>query len=120
MSKDSRFTIISLDLATVTGCGFWAHGMDKPRSLRWEFPRGVEWNGRAYRNLYENLWTVHGIVGKDLPIKAIYFERPMTPMHGQGTMNIQGITRLMGLVAVAELFADVVGANCMEVNVSSW
>lgn len=115
-----RFTIISADLATKTGLAFWSPGMEKPRSILLELPSGEEWNGRAYRKLYEALWAIHQIAGDVAPITKVYFEAPISPGHMQGFTNAKTIYRLVGLVAVLEMFADVIGANCMFVYATSW
>lgn len=115
-----RFTIISADLASKTGLAFWTPGMEKPRSILLDLPTGEEWNGRAYRKLYESLWAIHQIAGENAPITKIYFEAPISPGHMSGKTNAKTIYRLVGFVAIIELFADVIGANCMFVYATNW
>lgn len=117
--NEGRFTIVGLDLATVTGLAFWSTGMERPRSLRLQMPSGEEWNGRAFRKLYESLWSVHQIVGEDYPIHKIYFEQPINT-HMVKNTGAQAIRRAVGWATVCEMFADVIGVPCLEVPISSW
>lgn len=91
--------------------------MDKPRSMVIELPAGEQWNGRAYTRLYRELWNLGDSEG---PIRQVYFEAPLTPVGRVGGVGFKAVGRLLGLVAVAEMFADCIGAAIYFVHQQSW
>jgi hypothetical protein len=121
--------IVALDIATTMG---WAllddRTPERPFLGSIKFPSDPDEVGRAAENMRKFLADRHAMHGGLLHIvfeaQHVAGTKKTTLPDGSkvetGGMNMKVLARLLGLAAMAEWFAHVVGAKCYKVEIATW
>jgi len=106
------YSILALDLATVTGWAVFKSGMQRPHFGAQRLPGEALEVGRpveALRRMISDLHAVHGFTD-------IVFEA----QHIAEKTNIDTVYRLIALGGMTEWIAHRVGARCFKVHIQTW
>jgi hypothetical protein len=110
--------VLALDIATTTGWAWHREGMPRPFFGATRLPGKAGAIGEPADALLRFLRETY-ITLRDSgdPITHFFYEMPFLPQ----SVNSSTSKRLMGLLAICEMFAHQVGAvGCYEVDIATW
>lgn len=107
-----RYSVLALDLATVTGWAVHATGMERPFSGHLRLPPNPQVLGPACDKLWQFLLDQH----KMHDLTHIAFEA----QHVGSKIDMNVVYKLVGLGATTEFFAHKAGINCYKVPIATW
>lgn len=106
------YTVLALDLATVTGWALWQPELERPFFGAMRLPGGTNDVGAQVEALRAFLQEKHDLY----KFTDIVFEDQLIP----GNVNSSTARRLMGLAAIVEWFCFVNKIRCWSIELSTW
>lgn len=122
-----RFSVLALDLATVTGWAVYSSGMSRPFSGHIKLPPNPEVVGPAALKLWEFLndqHKMHRFTHIGFEAQHIAARPPKLDENGKkvskGGIDINVIYKLIALGGITEMFAAAAGIHCYKVPIATW